>query len=43
MNNVLHNEVIKILEIALTELEGTPLNDSVLRDDLLLKFVSESV
>lgn len=43
MNNVLHNEVIKILEVALSQLEGTPLNDSVLRDNLLFKFVSESV
>lgn len=40
MNNVLHNEVIKIIDIALTEPEGSALNNSVLADDVLLDFIS---
>ena len=43
MNNVLHNEVVKILEIALSEPVNSPLNDAVLRDDVLLNFISEEV
>ena len=30
MNNVLHNEVIKIIDIALAEEAGSPLNEAVL-------------
>lgn len=43
LNNLLHNEIIKILEIALTEPEGSPLNAAVLKDSLLLNFISEEV
>jgi hypothetical protein len=39
MNNVLHNEVIKIVEIALGEEEKSPLNNAVLADNVLLKFI----
>lgn len=41
MNNVLHNEVVKIIDIALTEAEGTPLKEAVLRDNILLNFIVE--
>ena len=39
MNNVLHNEIIKILEIALSEPEGSNLNNSVLSENVLLNFI----
>lgn len=41
MNNMLHNEVIKILETSLTEKEDSPLNKAVLRDNILLNFLNE--
>ena len=41
MNNMLHNEVIKILETSLTEKEDSPLNKAVLRDNVLLNFLNE--
>lgn len=40
MNNVLHNEIIRILETALTEPEQSALNKSVLQENLLLNFIS---
>jgi hypothetical protein len=43
LNNLLHNEIIKILEIALTEGENTPLNAAVLKDQVLFNFISEEV
>lgn len=43
LNNLLHNEIIKILEIALTEGENTPLNTAVLKDNVLLNFIIEEV
>lgn len=39
MNNVLHNEVMKIVDIALTEPQASPLNEAILRDDILLTFI----
>lgn len=41
LNNMLHNEVIKILETSLTEKEDSPLNKAVLRDSVMLDFLSE--
>lgn len=41
LNNILHNEIIKILEIALGEPEDSLLNQAVLKDDLLLNFIVE--
>ena len=41
MNNMLHNEVIRIIEVALTEEEESPLKKAVLKDDVLLNFISE--
>lgn len=43
LNNLLHNEIIKILEVALTEGENTPLNTAVLKNNVLLNFISEEV
>lgn len=43
LNNLLHNEIIKILEIALTDGEGSPLNAALLKDNTLLSFISEEV
>lgn len=41
MNNVLHNEAMKIIETALTEAEGSPLKEAILREDVLLNFIVE--
>lgn len=41
MNNVLHNEIIKIIDIALLEPEGSPLNEAILKSELLLNFIVE--
>ena len=40
-NNLLHNEVMKIVEVALTEAEESPLNVSLLKDGILSKFILE--
>jgi hypothetical protein len=41
MNNMLHNEVMKIIDIALAEKEGSAINDAVLGDNLLVGFMVE--
>ena len=41
MNNMLHNEVIKILEIALSEPEDSLLNKAVLKEQVLVNFIAE--
>jgi hypothetical protein len=41
MNNVMHNEIIRILDTALGEGEDSPLNQAVLSNDTLLNFISE--
>lgn len=43
LNNLLHNEIIKIIEIALTEGESSSLNAAILKDNILLNFISEEV
>lgn len=43
MNNMLHNEIIKIIQIALSENQNSPLNDAILKDSNLLTFISEEV
>ena len=43
LNNLLHNEIIKIIEIALTEGEASALNAAILKDNILLNFISEEV
>lgn len=40
MNNVLHNQIIRILETALTEPEESALNKAVLKENVLLDFIS---
>ena len=40
LNNMLHNQIIKIIEIALTEPEGSLLNRAVLSNDVLINFIS---
>ena len=41
MNNLLHNEIIRILETALTEPESSELNKAVLKDNILLNFINQ--
>jgi hypothetical protein len=41
LNNLLHNEIIKIVETALTEPETSTLNASVLKDNILNTFILE--
>lgn len=41
MNNLLHNEIAKIIETALTEPENTPLNKAILKDNILLNFIRD--
>lgn len=43
LNNLLHNEIIKIIEVALTECESSALNASLLKDNILLNFIREEV
>jgi arginine deiminase len=43
LNNLLHNEIIKIIEVALTESESSALNASLLKDNILLNFIREEV
>lgn len=38
-NNILHNEVVKIVEIALNEPENSPFLQTLLKEDLFLKFL----
>jgi hypothetical protein len=40
---MLHNEIVKIIEIALTDSEQSPLNQAVLRDNVLLNFIRDEV
>lgn len=39
LNNLLHNEIIKIVETALTEPENSTLNAAVLKDNILNAFI----
>ena len=41
LNNLLHNEVVRIIEVALNEPEDAPLNAAILRDDIISKFILE--
>lgn len=41
MNNLLHNEIIKILDIALAEPETSPLNKVLFDGNVLLNFIVE--
>lgn len=41
MNNVLHNEVVKIIEIALSQEETSPFLQSLIKDEVLLKFLTD--
>ncbi len=41
MNNLLHNEISKIIETALTEPENTLLNKAILKDNILLNFIRD--
>lgn len=41
LNNLLHNEIIKIVETALTEPENSTLNAAVLKDNILNAFIIE--
>lgn len=43
LSSLLHNEIIKILEIALTEEPSSPLNKAILKDNFLLNFIKEEV
>jgi hypothetical protein len=38
---MLHNELMKIIEIALSEKEGSALNNAVVRDNILITLISE--
>ena len=40
-NNLLHNEVVRIMELSLTEPEGSPLNAAILKDGVISKFIVE--
>jgi hypothetical protein len=41
MNNLLHNEVVKILDIALAEPENSPFSQILFEDNVLLNFIAE--
>jgi hypothetical protein len=41
MNNLLHNEIVKILDVTLGEPETSPLNKILFEDNVLLNFIVE--
>lgn len=43
MSSMLHNEIVKIIDIALTDSEKTPLNSAILRGNVLISFIKEEV
>lgn len=43
LSSLLHNEIVKILEIALDEEPSSPLNKAILKDNFLLNFIKEEV
>lgn len=43
LSSMLHNELVKIMDIALSDPEGSPLNAAILKDNALLNFIRDEV